>query len=80
MCIRDRPTVVDIDSWIKNPDCELIKVVSQGEADAYTRTLEMCIRDRVRGKQSDCTQTPQFQRCAGGSLRQVQSGTLQHDH
>lgn len=36
--------------------------------------------DVVRGKQSDCTQTPQFQRCAGGSLWQVQSGTLQHDH
>ena len=32
--------------------------------------------DVVRGKQSDCTQTPQFQRCAGGRLRQVQSGTL----
>ena len=28
------------------------------------------------GKQSDRTQTPQFQRCAGGRLRQVQSGTL----
>ena len=44
--MKKKPTVVDIDSWIKNPDCELIKVVSQGEADAYTRTLEEAILNK----------------------------------
>lgn len=38
--IKKKPTVTDIDLWIKNADSELIKVVSQGENDNYTRTLE----------------------------------------
>ena len=38
--IKRKPTVTDIDLWIKNADSELIKVVSQGENDNYTRTLE----------------------------------------
>lgn len=33
----------------KNPDCELIKVVSQGEADAYTRTLEEAMLCKLLG-------------------------------
>lgn len=47
--MKKKPTVVDIDSWIKNPDCELIKVVSQGEADAYTRTLEEAMLCKLLG-------------------------------
>ena len=52
----------------------------KADASISSKDCYQTLPDVVRGKQSDCTQTPQFQRCAGGSLRQVQSGTLQHDH
>ena len=38
--VTTKPTVSDIDSWIKSANCELIKVTSQGKDDNYTRTLE----------------------------------------
>lgn len=47
--IKAKPTVVDIDVWIKNADCKLIKVVSQGEVDAYTRTLEEAMLCKLLG-------------------------------
>lgn len=47
--IKRKPTVTDIDLWIKNADSELIKVVSQGENDNYTRTLEEAMLCRLLG-------------------------------
>lgn len=47
--IKAKPRVVDIDLWIKNTDCKLIKVVSQGEPDAYTRTLEEAMLCKLLG-------------------------------
>lgn len=47
--IKAKPTVVDIDLWMKNANCKLIKVVSQGEADAYTRTLEEAMLCKLLG-------------------------------
>lgn len=47
--IKRKPTVTDIDLWIKNADCELIKVVSQGENDNYTRTLEEAMLCKLLG-------------------------------
>lgn len=35
--------------WIKNADCKLIKVVSQGEGDVYTRTLEEAMLCKLLG-------------------------------
>ena len=47
--IKKKPTVTDIDLWIKNADSELIKVVSQGENDNYTRTLEEAMLCKLLG-------------------------------
>ena len=47
--IKKKPTVVDINSWIKNTDSKLIKVVSQGENDFYTRTLEEAMLCKLLG-------------------------------
>lgn len=47
--IKRKPTVTDIDLWIKNADSELIKVVSQGENDNYTRTLEEAMLCKLLG-------------------------------
>lgn len=38
--IKAKPKVSDIESWVKNGHYEMIKVVSQGETDGYSRTLE----------------------------------------
>ncbi|SDX58847.1 AAA family ATPase [Eubacterium barkeri] len=47
--IKVKPTVTDIDLWIKDTDDEMIKVVSQGERDAYTRTLEEAMLCKLLG-------------------------------
>lgn len=47
--IKKKTTVEDIDLWIKNAGSELLKVVSQGEADAYTRTLEEAMLCKLLG-------------------------------
>ena len=47
--INTKPTVLDIDLWMKNADCKLIKIVSQGELDAYTRTLEEAMLCKLLG-------------------------------
>lgn len=47
--IKLKPTVNDIDLWIQNADCEMIKVVSQGGADSYTRTLEEAMLCKLLG-------------------------------
>lgn len=39
-CIKNKPSVRDIDLWMSKEEHKLIKVVSQGNKDFYTRTLE----------------------------------------
>lgn len=58
--IKSKPAVVDIDSWIKNSDCELIKVESQGETDAYTRTLEEAMLCKLFGITVESTKSSEW--------------------
>lgn len=58
--IKRKPTVADIDLWIKNADCKLIKVVSQGEADDYTRTLEEAMLCKLLGITVESVKSPDW--------------------
>lgn len=47
--IKKNPTVNNIDLWVQNANHALIKVVSQGESDFYSRTLEEAMLCKLLG-------------------------------